>query len=329
MKEISAGVVSSEKEKLPENVKIIERPEARYRIIYEHHGYQHSPEEIGRPDLLVVERFALGGSYENKDEIEARTADFWEETAKKPGGKPQGVISEAEKHLIRNKTPLYFIDVGDPEGFLFSAVKDSLEIKGLENIVAAGALGYVGVKVAKDKIKGKASMTRRDFLKLSGAGVMAAFTGTELLDSLITEYRALGKHYQKNAAERKLQHLREKIHPETTFIMITFRNLLWAEKLQTIAKHYEIMHHRKPEIALMLGAFHSGIENALAEAPEKRLAVIKRFLETFVKKRGLLAITDIAKTEFSDKEKRWIATEIFKDPKLEKIEKSIWPVSTN
>ena len=160
-----------------------------------------------------------------------------------------------------------------------------------------------------------------NFLKLFGAGAIGVYTGTQLLDELVEFYQSRKKeHFRESIVGRKFREVQETIHPETEAVFTTFRNAIWAQKLEFLA--HRLKNDNTPELAMMAGSYHSGLENMLKENSEKRLRSIKRFLKIFGVG-GSFSLSPIARIEY--KENRWFATEVIKEPELEKIEKELWP----
>lgn len=319
-KKPSALTAETNKEKVPDNVVILERPEARYRIVYEKHVGQRSPEEIGRPNALVVEYVSQSG-YAKKWLAESLIESFWEQKREESGGK-----QDEEKYLKKNQTPLYFIDIIDPERILDKEMLNVTALKTLETSLAGGFIGF-GLIEARRQIKTKQGMSRRQFLKLSGSALGTLYFGPMLLD-LLLKLADLGEKTVKESSEirrvqRTIGKIQEKLHPETEGIILTFRNALWAQKLETIAKELTKQGAQRPEVGIGVGGDHFGIEDMLNSPPQKRLEAISKFLKVFGSEQALPNISPIARLEYSEKEKRWIATQIINDPELEKLEKEL------
>jgi hypothetical protein len=315
----------SSKEKLPDNVVVLERPEARYRIIYETHTLPHSPEEFGSPDAIALELVSTGEyRFDNKEAAEKTIIDFWNLKLKQaPADKKTEAAAELN-YIKGNNIPLYLMDIIDPTFHFTQQVKfyDQL-LKSAEIGAAAGAAGYIGYKLARKKLRDE-PMTRRDFLKLTGAGMASAYFGTQILDDLVeSSYAQRVRHTKLSGAARALQGINEKIHPETEGLILTLRNALWAQKLEAIAGHLTNKLGRRPEIAVRVGAYHVGIEDMLQEPSHKRSNSLKRFIGRFGNPGEDVSFSDIARIEFSQKDNKWVATDIFKEPVLEEIEKSL------
>lgn len=91
--------------------------------------------------------------------------------------------------------------------------------------------------------------------------------------------------------------------------------------METIAKRHLSSSH-KPEIALVVGSAHSGIETALQKEAKER----KRIISTLFKVPGMgkakKHIASIARFDFNNDKKKWEVTEIFKDPNLVLLERT-------
>lgn len=314
--------VPETKEELPDNVILLERPEARYRIIYELHNLPHGADAIGYPDALALEGAALRGTFEDRESVEKFISIYWQQKlSRAPKGKFKEAIAQ-ESYIINQKIPLYLIDIGDPHLNFDSVVSTRSALKRAEAVGSLGAVTY-GIAKVLERRREKKDLTRRDFLKLFGAGAISAYTGTQLLDVLVELYQENKKeHFRQSAVESNFRKIQEIIHPETEAAILTFRNAIWAQKLEFLARR--LRKEKKPELAMIAGVYHSGLENMLKEDQDKRLNSVKRFLKIFGG--GSISLSPVARVEF--KENRWRATEIVKEPRLEKIEKELWPVNT-
>ncbi len=310
------------KEELPDNVVIFERPEARYRIIYEMHGVPHSPEEFGSPDAMAMELITTKkGSYENKETAEKIVTDFWANELKRvPDNKKSEATAEVE-YIKNHNIPLYLMDIIDLEGLFQRWGSLEMFLKPVEMTAATAAGVYGGKLIAKNLDR---EMSRRDFLKLAGTGAVGGYFGTHILETVLNQMDySRKKHLNLSPARRIFRKIQEKIHPETERLLIILRNALWAQKLEAIAKHLMEEKHRRPEIAVKVGAYHIGLEDMLLEPAGKRSEIIKKFILKFATNQGQVAISPITRVEFSKKEGRWLATDSFREPALEEIEKSL------
>lgn len=316
------------REKLPDNVVIVERPEARYRIVYERHVGERSPEEIGKPDALAAEFISAIG-YASKFRAEELAKSYWEQKREEAG--PDA--SREEDHFKSRRIPFYFIDITDPKRDILNKAKlTSVWLKAGEAGLAGGFAAAAAIEEIR-KVKSGEKMSRREFLGFLGAGAGTAYFGTHLLDVLVKFALTRGKNPPKESgALRKIQRtvgtIEEKLHPETEAVLLTLRNALWAEKLASIAADLEKETGRRPEITFPVGAEHFGLEAMLATPSEKRTESIRKFLKIFGLKSAATELSVIARLEYSDAEKRWVAAKIFNAPELQKIEKELWPENT-
>lgn len=318
---------TGESEKLPENVVILERPEARYRLIYETHPFPHKPEEISRPDGLALEHWGVGEvSFATGKDAENLAENYWKGQIKEA----KGDRTELE-HVINNGIPVFFVDLIDPFQKAWDRQPFLDALRSLETVIAAGAIGYSAKKI-KDiakRAKENEPISRREFFKLSGGALAGIYTGTNLLDFFVNVSRISNivvkkKHLKVGPYERRMENIHEKIHPEVRrSIDVTLRNAVWAQKLQTIAGKLSLQSNHRPELAMYLGSLHWGLEDMLAEEPAKRLESIKGFMKSFFTKEDGVSISTVARLDFSRDQNRWIATDIFNDPELAKIEKSL------
>gem|GEM_PF-4908885 len=90
--------------------------------------------------------------------------------------------------------------------------------------------------------------------------------------------RGLNEHSLFRKAEKASRSLNQVIHPEMRRFGIQTRNTLMAQKSEAVAKLLARDLNRKPEVAVIIGGAHAGIEGELKEAEEKRVRELRRDL---------------------------------------------------
>lgn len=299
-----------EKEKLPPNVVMVETPEAKFRIAYGTHSTEQKPEELGKPDALMLESLGLIDYTSSKKLVE-------EEFDKKVRESIQyrKIIKRAEE----KEKPIFLGDITEWE----SAALLQFGLQFLEPMIGVLLLGSLLRSWVKEKLTNlpKKKLTRREFLKKS---ISALYFLSDLpggvIRYLFEEEGILDEKSASRAVERFLWDLNEKIHPETKAIIVTLRNHLMAQKMKTISERLEIQ-NRKPEVTTVVGAFHHGIEEALEEDDEERVKLVDKLLSVPGLEKTREKIATIARLDFNKEKDGWELTEQFKDPHLLKIEK--------
>ncbi len=318
--------LQSRGEQLPENVKIIDLPEARYRLIYERHDLTHSPEEVGKPDAYASE-LILSQDYSNPQYAQKAIDDRWRlwdarRMTKRYADPYDNVPAFFKEHLEKNSIPIYLIDLVDNKKVINSLFFSAAVIKALEMMGGAVAGAYLGTKI----VQGTA-MSRRQFLKSAGAAVLVAkgallATDVAGLLGMPDDRHAQRSDFMKNAAE-----VGETINPETEAVIVTFRNAVWAHKFSELAKEWQARTGGKPEIAVQLATGHSGVETMLRMDPRKRLDYIQNVVRVIspiiaIGENGL-QLSPVGKFEYSREKKQWLPTMLRKDPELQKIEQGV------
>jgi len=304
-------------EELPENIKILDLPEARYRIIYENHILSHSPEVLGNADALAVEVGGDTHDYGNPSEaphISVENGLF----VGKPNEKDRAFV----QRIVTTRTPVYFMDLVDRKGFGRMEALGSTTLTSAEWVAAAAAGKYL-----VDRVKSGEKVSRRDFLRGSLATALIAkgtVDAAAKVNSVVDI--ASGVHTKKSEFGKMLTQANETINPELTAFVLTFRNAIWAHKLQQIASTLRNEKGRKPEIALKIGAGHSGIEGMLQMDPADRLSYIKKVTRVLsaVTEIGpqALSISSMGRFQYSSAVDKFVPTRAYHDPELEKIEQS-------
>ncbi|MCR4325282.1 MAG: twin-arginine translocation signal domain-containing protein [Patescibacteria group bacterium] len=312
------GLEGQSLEKLSENVEVIDTPMARFRFIYENHQFGHSPEELGHPDAFATE--AVGAADFADPEVARRMVGWLLDNLsnRKPTERAPNPTAYVES-LEVNRTPVYLVDIVDPEETYFSA---SVATYALGTGANVGASVLAATYIAK-KIKDDEPMSRRKFLKgalATGIAAKGAVSATPQIADLTIDPERFSK---PGPVEKTVRSTSEAISPEIHMFIWSFRNAVWAHKLNQIAQKLRDEKGQKPEIAMQLGRAHSGLETMLRADPEKRLSYIRnasRIINLLIpfKERGV-RISSIARLEFKDSE--WVPTETYHEPDLEQIER--------
>lgn len=287
--------VPHEKEKSPKGVKEIETPEATFRIVYE--SLERKPEILGNFNGLVLEVTYPQVDYSKPELAEKKLQDLAESKTQK------AFIETARK---KNK-PLFFTDT-------YLADEIILLRTGLQVLELGTGFALLANLLNKSG-EGELKLNRRQFLKALGGMFL---TGDALIRAVLRSFpddeESMRQKFAKSVIESG-----EKIHPERDAIILTLRNHLMAQKMKTIAKTL-INKNEKPEVAILIGAGHTGIEKALEKEDKERIELVNKLLKIPGLKKTKEKIATIARLDFDEKEGRWKAT-ILKDPKLTEIEK--------
>jgi len=334
--------LEGERKSLPENIVIVETPEARFRIAYAIHPIPQRPEEVKGVDGIVLETAV--GRYSTKEEAEKT---FYENVFVVGRKQYSHIVEEAAKE----GKPLFLADVSLDlnrlllmESLRYHEINASLLLLAL--LVGDALLTsrkasrrfwryereFKKLKSEEErreflkKILGEKPITRRDFLRWSIEGILALYFSTQALEKIYAQLTA--PHVDESSKARRIfriiEALNEKIHPETHLIIITLRNIILAQKLHTIAEELSEEIRRIPEVAIAVGASHIGIEEALKKTNEERKRIIERILgfPGIEKLAGKIEeISTIARFDFDRNSGRWKLTKIFQDPILDVIEK--------
>ncbi len=304
-----------DKEKeLTEATVLIEKPEAKYRIIYGYHGTEQKPEDLGKAEALVLE--SGFGNYSTPQE-----AEFLFKEIQKNIKQYERLIEKAAKE----KKPIFLADISDSESIMIFQV-----IIGVLESVSSVPILYSLLEDVREIIKEKKlnqkKLNRRDFIKTSAKGLIGFYLSTPFLEVFLNTFSDFFSKNRVNLQSKSenlnrfLTELNEKIHPEIYAIILTLRNYLLAQKMETIAQTLK-KKNKKPEIAIVVGASHYGIEKALQKEKNKRIELINFLTKLPGLEESRKRIATIARFDFDEKEKNWKVTQIFKDPLLVPLEK--------
>lgn len=326
-----------EKEKSPDNVVPVDTPEARYKVVYGYHTIEQEPTDIGKSDAIFLEKITKGGDYSTPESAEKLLKEYSSEPQYRQ------IILEAE----RQKKPIFFGDIIG--GDLVVALQHGL--RDIEPVVGALLLASLTKKAVEQGIM---NMDRREFLKKALGGIFLLSQAHQGLGALLEAGKNPGFKFDRKGAmgeiDKFLTKLNEKIHPETNAIVLTMRNALNAKKIKEIAKlmEKEVLEKeqaakeifekemekrpggarkkwveredKRPEVAIVMGAWHRGIEDALLDDEEELIELVDELLGVPGLEETRKKIATIARFDFDEEENKWKAR-ILKDRKLTEIEK--------
>jgi hypothetical protein len=253
------------------NIVILETKFAKYKIIYGIHQIEQSPEILANSDGLIIEGI---GDFFNTKKVE----EFIKAIEKSPQhGKLIGYCRE-------NGKSVYLVDLNklvSINGSFFTFVES------LGGFVIGASVVNNCVKRTlklKNNTGGNPHLSsRRNFFR-------KIWTGTKVTASAFLLSPILGEKFAKligqpeegsitRTIDRLLIHTNENIHPEIFWKIITFRNNLIAQKAEYVAKLIKNETRKKPNLSILIGSAHVGIEDSLVNTEEKRLQVIGEGIE--------------------------------------------------
>lgn len=285
------------------NIKIIETDEARFRIIYGRHYEVQQPEDLGSAEVLAIEF-----SDPENDYVSPRNAEKLMVRAKEY--KQYKLIVEKAQ---QESKPIFFVD--NPTVNPWTDILE-FECTVLEALAGCSLFYFFAKDIVETKRK---KISRREFFKMSIKGMAGAYLINPFFTYMLGAIDTMGDS-SCGAAARFLFNFNERFHPETGFAVLILRNHLMAQKLTTIAKSISDFKGEKPEIGIVVGAYHVGIEKALRKSNEERIKSIDRILHFPGLKEAREKIAFIARLDFNKEQNKWVATEIFKDSYLATIE---------
>ena len=169
-------------------------------------------------------------------------------------------------------------------------------------------LGYEALR----KISWEKPISRRDFLKIGVTGLVAFWLLTPLPIEMVTTIPlVLDKGV---AGTLKLDKLFHRAHPELNLMGLALRNTVIAHKEEWVAEN---LLRKNQNLVTVIGAFHTGIEDAILCSPERRL----RFLRNL---RPLLKTTVIPEAFYTTpklvyEKNHWQIEKVFEIPELKEI----------
>lgn len=320
-------------EKLPKNVVVIDTAEARFRVAYGMHIREQRPEDVEHSDGIITEMIVRGeGTMANNESVfrQMRETRQYRE-----------VIQTAERKNI----PMYLVDVPNA-GFYASMLGMAiagLEVKVAEKLVrslyrefrsqsadqasaedesaaepdaTAVAQSEPLVEIAEPSVqKTPEPLTRRDLLRRGLMFGAAAYIGTQAPEGAsLASGGWLDESDPRRTVQRFLVELNETIHPETHFAIATFRNLLFAQKAACVARWLSA-EKKHPDVALIVGAAHTGVEKDLVMDATERAETLLTILSVPGLEDFREEAAAIHRFDYSANQQRWQVT-YTKDPAL-------------
>lgn len=283
---------------------IVERPEARYKIIYGRHDRITPASELpSQFDALFLEVGSLRYS-------EAKIGDGV--VLKKVDQYLQIVESTQEK-----ETKIYFGDVPFKQ-FPYRVKIGKINFLPDWSIAIRGVEWYAGLGLTillAREIDQKKKISRRDFLRRIGKGTVAVW-GMSWVSKLGTVFFKEGQEVSRIL--EKIISAEDPLHPED--LTTWFRNAVMAKKLIAIGKKEQAEHNHKVEIAIVFGSGHTGLVDFLRRGEETCERVVrlypKWFLKAMIAESNLDYISLIIGAEFNPQYGLWVITDRFFDEGL-------------
>ncbi len=264
---------SQNKEVLPKNVEIVEKPEGRYRIVYGAHNVEQATKDLG-PNYAGVVLEATSSADECQTALDKNTINV----------QYRKIIQDTRQR----KKPIFVVDIDSiPEPLMYHF--------GVP-VVEAAAVGVA--LLSKNKNTGNQKITRRDFLKKAAKIATLGYVGTDMLAGLLSSSES------HSEIAKKALHLRENINPKYMYLL-TLRNLLVAEKMTKISMENKEQFSGEDLVAVY-GENHSDLALVLKMSREERMKELKRILS--ILPRPFTEPEDLARVlrfDFDAEQKKW------------------------
>lgn len=249
----------------------IKAPEATYTVIYGIHFRGQNTKTIP----------------ENLDYMFLETGGFsWYEN-------PLQCIEDLKNHIQYN--PVFRMLEERNISVIFADLKykfNDIFLLLADNVLTA-AQWAIGMRILKNLLKG---INEKKKHKISDYITHVGVAGWLLLPFAANMLRlgstVFGIGQNKTSAFKRFAH---KAHPETDILYLNIRNAVIAEKIKYLAE--KLGNH--PNIGIILGAGHVGIEDMLLQNSEKRIQFLTRWktiLKNLVKEKYVYTITNVSFT---------------------------------
>lgn len=282
----------------------IERPEAKYRAIFNVHSREISASDLPqRLDALFIETYNF-----NYDEFKER--DGWR--LRQPERASRSFI-ESLKIAKNFEARIYFGDVPLSGMEIFNQrISWPTFLRLIEFFAGYCTLVSVNKHITKKKLN------RRDFLRLGAKGLLGAWGASNLakLSGFL-----IARPGKINSVAKALNEIDDRLHPED--LDLNLRNSVMADKMMYIGERLASQLSRKPEIAISGGAAHSRLMEFVKAGPEFCQKVILsypwKYLRPAVAGGNLEYLSLVVGLDYHPRFDLWIVQEKFHNPAIQGI----------
>jgi len=274
---LSKGLIKKtpEETSFSQDILKIETPEATFFPVYEEHTKpvkKEQLEEFPPLDLYFYEYL------EPSDKLLRSTPEeiinFVPGIANTPGSERQFIITREHLEFLRkNNTKISIEGYEAPQNFFVSHIV----FQGAESMVGfLGATKHFIIDRMTGKRKADEEGNNKQTIKDAAVALAATWAVSPTLVQTLFFYG--DPKVKQNAVDRIMSRTAAMVthaHPEQ--LLILFRNILMARKLQFLGGHLSKNEERKAKIAYNVGKLHSGIEDFLNLGKEFTLYVLEKF----------------------------------------------------
>lgn len=299
--------VRNSPEPLPENVVIIDTPTTEFRIAYGIHVVEQDPGDVVGSDAIVLEGIMRADSIES---LEHRFETLREHRQYKE------VVAEAEQ----SQTPIFIVDAPVATQYvaalqtILKAVEIGTAFELVRRLVRDVSTSELSEKnsdsmpVAEPTSTKSGGMSRRNFLKRSLQFGAATYLGSHVPEiASVASGGILDESDPRRAVQRFLTELNDDIHPETNLAITRFRNLLFAHKATLIGTWLN-SEKNHPQVSMILGALHTGIEKDLVRDDLERSSLLEELLSVDGLEEFRNQCSKIGRFDYFPKHNRWLMT---------------------
>lgn len=290
----------------PRNVVEIDTNDAKYSIVYSTHTIASDSEAVTDANGIILE---LTGNYQTQELAQSQLEFI---------SKPNFTYNRIIKFAAEKGKPIFLVDLSADTGRKHAAA-DFLKTSLVPVVETMVALGFVLSEV-KNLIKPKQNISRRGFLRKGSKAAVGAYLLSPQLEIFLNNlatggYSSVpeeGSNYRK--AERLTRKFNKIAHPELHSVVDHVRNDLIAQKSEAIARMMIEDSGERPNLSLLIGSRHTGIEDSFESNPDERVERLRKELgDDLVEERFIVRI-DFEPQDGNEPKKYSIS--ILEDPSL-------------
>ncbi|HWQ60062.1 MAG TPA: hypothetical protein VN420_02850 [Candidatus Fimivivens sp.] len=310
---------------------VVRTSDADFRMVYENHTQQHSPEVLRDLDAYCYEGMKTGRSEVDERSKHDLLRRYEKYLISDNIGGPinslhyKGKDTNTVDVIRETKIPMFILDVyglrmrkRSEADFADEAVVDSM-IAAFAILAGASQSVKMSIDVIRELMGSDDSdtsgrsdnMTRRDFLSLVGRPGIIALAGAFLELNVFSDVKE--RTMNETSIYRDAYKLQKRALVTLGFLQlgISFRNAVIAQKLQTVSGIIGgEVGGKRPFIGMETGCGHFGIEDFLIMSEEKRLSFIRDMAEKLDLKlwNPDLEVAAIFRHVYDDERKLWTET---------------------
>ena len=278
-----------------------ETDKARYRIIYGIHHIETDPATLENLDGVMLE---IINPLESEEGVRLSVEHLQKKVLQ---------YRKLLQHCQRHGIPIFLTDLSY-NAYRQTEYHNEMAIKEIYLPVLEAILGVILVVSGATNVVQQKGISRREFLKQGLKGLVGSYLlMSQVNKSLMETKKEPDEKAKMRQFSKQLEGITKTLHPEMRNVIVAGRNDLFAQKGEVIADTIQTPNNRKPNLGIVIGAAHTGIEDSLHLTEQER---IERLKKVFGEKR-LAVERHIVRLDFPDPNSDKLKISRFEDKSLD------------